>query len=173
MKHGIAKNQKAAASRLGVSPLEIKRALDAGCEAFRTNGSVDCDSVLVWLAANPEKEGEHSEALNLHLERAKDIRATRMLKEQKFQEKGKLLWPIEKIRFAWSRMVSATKGKLYGSETAIVAEVAMRMSLTPEQQAIIKATIAAHQRRAIKEMHGGEWGKPVCPHCRMEILDHD
>jgi hypothetical protein len=164
--HNIAATLEAAAAQLKISTTVLKTAKAAGCKAFRANGNVDCDKLLEDLASQPAAKND---APDYYLERAKDIRANRMLKEQKLREREKLVWPIEKIRQAWTRNVIACKTKLATSENAVAVEAAMRLNFTADQITALKEIHAKHNRAAMKELFAGEWGKVVCPACSKEI----
>ena len=165
---GTAKNHKAAAAITKLPPHEIKRAVDSGCGAFRKNGSVDCDALVKWLTENPPQV-ETDSTLNIHVERAKDIRANRMLKEQKFQEKSKLLLPVDKVRHCWFRNVISAKMKLYSADNQAAVEIGMKLGLSPAQVDAAREILAKHRRPVVKELHQGEFGKVQCPECKKEI----
>lgn len=165
-KRRIASTMAAAAAMTKLPMGEIRRAKASGCSAFKANGRIDCDLLVEFVATMPEVDGSEPDYF---VERARDIRANRMLKEQKFQERGKLLWPIEKIKRAWARNVIATKTKLTVAENSIAVEAGMRLNLTPDQISAIKEITMKHIRAAQKEMHVGEWGKTECPNCKKGI----
>lgn len=165
---GTSKNHKAAASLTKLPPHEIKRAVDAGCPAFKKNGSVDCDVLVKWITDNPPAV-ETDETLNIHVERAKDIRANRMLKEQKFAEKGKTLLPVELVKRCWFRNVISAKMKFYNADNQAAVEIGMKLGLSTMQVDMMREILAKHRRPVVRELHQGEFGKVECPECKKEI----
>lgn len=169
-KLGYAKNHKAAQVITKLPFYEVKRAVAEGCPAFKPNGTVDCDELVRWVADNPPKD-EDDGALNIHVERAKDIRANRMLKEQKYAEKAKQLLPKEKVKHCWFRNVISAKTKIYNADNQASVEIGMKLGLQPEQVDLVREILSKHRRLAIKELHQGEFGKVECPECRKEIKE--
>lgn len=165
-KLGIAPSMRAAMSKTKLPMQVLQAAKAAGCSAFKGNQTVNCDELLEFVVTMPQDE----EAPDYYVERAKDIRANRLLKEQKLREREKLVWPIEKIRQAWTRNVIACKTKFAIVENAVAVEAAMRLNLTADQVNAIKEIHAKHNRAAMKELFAGEWGKTECPHCQKEII---
>ncbi len=166
-KLGIAVTLQAAAAQTGISSSILKKAKADGCTAFRANGNVVKAELIEYLANNPTADSGQPDYYD---ERAKDIRANRLLKEQKLREKDKLVWPVEKIRQAWTRNVIAAKTKFVNSESAVAAEASMRLNLTLEQISVLKEIHSRHNRVAMKELFAGDWGKTECPHCKKEIV---
>lgn len=74
-----------AAAILGVDPEIVSAAKEAGCEAFRARGGVNCDVLLQWLSEHPEV-GAATGVINKVLEEALKIRADRQTKEHKLAE---------------------------------------------------------------------------------------
>lgn len=165
-KIGIAKTLKAAIAMTKLPLNAVQTAKDKGCSAFRANGTVDCDELLDFVLKMPQP----TEAVpDYYLERALDIQANRKLKEQKFREREKLVWPIEKIRRDWTRNIIATKTKLTVAENSIATEAGMRLGLNTDQITTLREITMKHIRTAQKELHSGEWGKTECPNCKQEI----
>ena len=164
---GLAQNMKAAASRSKLPLAMVQAAKDAGAKAFHPSGRIDCDALIEFVATMPDKPDD---APDYYLERAKDLRAARQLKEQKLREREKLSWPVERVKSAWRRNVVALKTKLAISENAVSVEASMRLNFTSEQVAVLREIHAKHNRAALKEMFVGDWGKVECPHCAKEIL---
>lgn len=169
-KLGAAKTLRAAAGRTGLPPHVIQGAKDAGCPAFRSNGTVDCDELVEFVASQPPSTATDSEP-DYYVERARDIRANRMLKEQRLAERSKELVPRERLRSAWYRNVISCKTKFYNSETGITTEATMRLGLNAEQMSMLKEIVMKHQRIAIRELNVGEWGTVVCPMCKQDIIE--
>jgi hypothetical protein len=163
-KLGIAKTMKAASAITGISLSRVRSAAAHGCKAFRSNGTVDCEALVDFIATMPD-EGP----IDIDLEKARLMRANRMLKEQEHDERAKVLWPIEVVRQSVMRNVISCKTKLYNAENAIAVESGMRLNLTSDQVSTIVEIVRKNHRAAIKEMHAGELGKVVCPECRKEI----
>lgn len=167
-KIGIASSLKAAASKTKLPAHIIQKARSLGSDAFAPNGRIDCDALIEFVATMPETPGT-SDAPDYYVERAKDVRANRLLKEQKLAERSKALIPFEAVRRDWFQYVFAAKHKLYAAENEIVVEAAMRLGFTQTQIDDLRKVIAAHHRRIIGEMHKGEWGRVICPKCNSEF----
>jgi hypothetical protein len=165
IKLGMATTLRAAAAKTGLPMYVIKGAQDKGCKAFKPNGRVDCDDLADFVASMNVDDS----APDFQLEKALDMRMNRKLKEQKFDERAKVLWPIEVVRQSVMRNVISCKTKLYNAENAIAVESGMRLNLTSDQVSTIVEIVRKNHRTAIKEMHTGELGKVVCPECRKEI----
>lgn len=163
---GTATTLGAARSITGLSMATIRAAKDRGCRAFTANGRIDCDELMKFVETMPELP-EH--LLDLQLERAKDIRASRLLKEQRLKEREKQLWPIELIRQSWARNCIAAKMKFQNSADAIAADVSMRVGLTQAQADVLRQVVAKNHRDALLELFKGQWGKCICPSCNQEI----
>jgi hypothetical protein len=165
-KIGIATTLAAAATITGLSATTIQACKAAGCRAFQANGRIDCDALIEFAATLPDT----GDAPDYALERAKKMRADRMLKEQQFKERDKMLWPIEKVRLGWARNVIACKTKMITAENSVSVEAGMRLNLTNQQMTTIKEIHIQHNRAALKELFNGEWGKVECPACKKEIV---
>ena len=164
-KSDVVTTLKAAAARTRLPMATILKLRDSGSKAFRQGGKIECIQLADDAAKLPQSEG----VADYHLEKALDMRANRKLKEQKFDERQKLLRPIGDIRQAWFRNVIACKTKLYSAESTISVEAGMKLSLQPDQIAMLREIIQKHQRPAIKELFNGELGKVECPECGKEI----
>lgn len=167
-KLGIATKLQAAVSKTGLSVAVIKAAQSKGCDAFKPNGRIDCDKLVAFVADMPKPDDS---VPDYFMERARDIRANRMLKEQKLSERQKLVWPKDGIRSAWTRSVLSLKIKLRDSANQISAESGMKLGLTAEQIDSLRTVVSNHHKRVMIEMHKGEWCQVLCPHCEKEISD--
>lgn len=108
----------AAAGRLNVSPSIIKAAKDAGCEAFKQNGRVDCNALSAWLSdpANSEKI----------LDRATELEKTelailkeklRLTRHRADLATGKSI-DMDEARRAFVRAAAVTKSRLLAIPTS-------------------------------------------------------
>lgn len=166
MKLGIAQTQQAAVSITRLPWQVVQAVKAAGSKAFKANGRIDCDLLMDDAAMLPPVEGA---AVDFHTEKALDMRANRLLKTQKWEERAKLLRPIEEFKRAVFKNVIACKSKLYQAENTVAVEAGMRLNLTADQVAAIREIVTKHQRLAIKELHAGEFGRVECPECKKEI----
>ncbi len=165
-KLGIVNTLVAASSKTGLSIAIIQAAKAAGCSAFTASGRIDCDKLKEFA----EKMPVDPDAVNFYDEKALNVQADRRLKEQKLLERQKLVWPIEKIRAAWTRNVIAAKSKMQAAENSIAVEAALRLNFTADQITVIREIVTKHHRAAQRELYIGEWGRVVCPSCKKELL---
>lgn len=163
---GLAKTLKAAVGLTRLPLHIVQKIKDAGCKAFKANGTVDCDALMEAASALPDTPDD--EFPDYYVERAKRVRASRLLDEQKLRERDKLLWAIEVIRRGWFRNVITAKKKLYAAEHEISAQCALR-GFNAEQSSLVRDLVAKHNRGIVKELFAGEWGKCVCPNCKVEV----
>lgn len=94
-KRGIATTLKAACAKTGLSMHKVQIAKEAGCDAFKANGRIDCDLLLKFVDSQPQSSDEGE--IDFYEERARDLRITRMLKEQTYQERAKQLVSMDEV----------------------------------------------------------------------------
>jgi hypothetical protein len=162
----LAKTLRAAVALTKLPAHVVQAAKSAGCQAFKSNGTVNCEELLAFVATQPEAQ---KDVPNYFVERALDLRANRLLKEQKLREREKLVVPLEDVKRTWRTMVIAAKTKFYQCESTIPAEAGMKLGLSSEVQATIRTVIHAHHHRALTELFRNDLGPIVCPLCKGEI----
>ena len=165
-----ARTLRAAAAKLGFPVARIKAARDQGCPAFRDGGRIDLDELLVWLESHKPVEPETGETFNLELERAKDTRAARLLKEEKLKKNRGEVFSRDEVLAAWTSLVITFKNGLQDSGNEIAVESQMKLGLSPETANAIREIIGRHHRSWLKGITVGKgFCKPVCPQCKFEI----
>ena len=157
-KLGTAKNIGAAVSITGLSETLIRLARDKGCQAIRANGNIQCDELIDYIAAKPELRRIAEAIPDYKLEKALDLRESRLLKEQRRLKLAEKLVTAEEVIREWTRYIFAAKNKLRQAESALAAEAGMRLGLSSEQVAVIKEIHRTHSRRILNELHQGKWG---------------
>jgi hypothetical protein len=162
----LAKTLRAAVSLTKLPAHVVQAAKSSGCQAFKPNGTVNCDELLAFVATQPQAQND---VPNYFIERALDLRANRMLKEQKLREREKLLVPIEEVKRDLRSCIIAAKSKFYQAESTIPVEAGMKLALTPNAIAMLRGIIHAHHHRALTELFRNELGPIVCPLCKGEI----
>lgn len=87
----IVESIKAAASILKLHPDVIKRAKEAGCEAFEPGNRIDIKALESWIAKNPEKVQSSGDADSLPLKEQKIREEVRKLKIGNDTKEGRLI----------------------------------------------------------------------------------
>ena len=136
---------------------------------FDSAGRCDCDALRSHLEANPEDKADEGAALDYNRERALDVRASRMLKEQKLAVRDRQLIPESEVNRAAAVNVLGAKQKFYNNIDANTAVITMKLGLTPEQSAEVRKVLKDSTVSALKDLHRGEFGNPKCPHCAKPV----
>ena len=167
-KLGIAPTMAAAASITGLAPEIVSAAKEAGCEAFRSRGDVNCDVLMQWLAEHPEIAAETG-VINKPLEEALKIRAERQTKEHKLAELKRKVIPIDEVKRTYTRSVLAAKSKLLSSDKAIGMKAKLRLGITEDQLTKLSEIVIEEHREIAREMSKGEWFLQECPYCEKAL----
>jgi hypothetical protein len=164
---GTVSNLSAAEARTRLTRSTIVRCRDAGCEAFKPNGRIDCDALLKFAETLPDLADD--DAVDYGLERAKKMRAERNLKEvQVAKLRGTLIDREKYVRFFTASILSC-KFKLTDARFAIGSEMKMRLALTDEHTIELQECVRRHHDRVLRELKDSDLTKFNCPNCKHEI----
>jgi hypothetical protein len=136
-KLGIAATLKAAASVCGISRRVVQAAKNQGCAATRSDGRVDCDGLVEWLAQHPETLAIAGQALSRDEEVVLKIRAERKIKEHTLKEREGKFIPIDEAKKAIGDMIANAKKVLLPGPMALAPQV-VGVSIV-EAETVIKA----------------------------------
>lgn len=146
----------AASAVTGLDREIVTAAKDAGCEAFRSRGDVDCDALMEWLEEHPEIAAQTG-VINKVLEEALKVRAQRRMVEHKLDEAKRRVIPVDEVKRTYTRSVMAAKSKLLGCEKSIGMKAKMRLKLDEEQLTTLIEIVGVEHREIVREMAKGEW----------------
>lgn len=153
----------------GLPVLVVQRAKDAGCQAWRENGNITIEELVNFVAENPKLTEGMDGALDPRLQKAWDTFEGRMTKRQKRLERARQLVPVEQLNRALGKNIIACKTKLYATENTAAVEIGMKLGMDRDKTATVKEILMKHIRQAVRELHAGEWGTCLCPHCKTEL----
>lgn len=159
-KPNIAPTMQSAAGRLNLSLDVLKAAKDAGCDAFRERGSVDCDRLPKWLAEHPDiLSGEPGGMPSKAIEQALLLRARRQREEHRLAVERREYVLAAEVRRGIGRMVISAKQQFLTNVDSIVAGAAMKCNLTPDQCNALREIVSSHTHATLKELAKGQWAE--------------
>lgn len=156
-KLGLAGTLQAASGRTGLPLAFLKKAKADGWTCFKSNGTIDCDALIVEAAQHADQVEKFADIPDKRVEDALLTRARRQREEQRLAVERKDLIPLAEARRDAALCILATKMKFMANVDSVTSAAAMKLQLTAGQIEDLRKILHDATVAALKDIQRGEW----------------